>query len=609
MRRWLAPFGAFIGVVAILILPLMQRQSGEYQWALLGQIPVLHEGRVKPLDTVARAELLALRGKQVVRTPDRTYLPMDWLAEVVVHPEKADTLPLVAIGNSEILGMLGQKTESKPTLTFKDLVPYLDKIESEAAAAEQTESKARSRYERDIIGLKSKLVAYTQLKNTFRPEGVPDFQLYTQRYVDNVPNARVQLMAHSDQPQSDAETVQSLSEIMLYFKQLHYISRASLVRVCPPLDGGANWMTLGDGYLILLKNPQPHPAAPLITAAFGAYEHGNSASFNAALAAYHDVLEHSHFEGMTKIKVEYYFTQSQIFYGLMIVYVLVVLGTFTGWLLDREWLLRWMFWITTWGFGFHTIAIGVRMWIEGRPPVTNLYTSSVFVGWVAILLGIVLERLYRYGIGTMVSGMIGFSTLIVAHHLSLQGDTMQMMQAVLDSNFWLSTHVVTICIGYGATFLAGFLAIIYVFRGVFTRRFDEVTRSNLIRMIYAIICFALLFSFVGTVLGGIWADQSWGRFWGWDPKENGAMIIVLWNAAILHSRWGGIIRDRGLVAMALFGNIVTSFSWFGVNMLGVGLHSYGFMDQAFIGLMAFIFSQLVVIWLVYLPARYWRSLK
>ncbi|NDD67750.1 cytochrome C biogenesis protein, partial [bacterium] len=78
MRRWLAPFGAFIGVVAILILPLMQRQSGEYQWALLGQIPVLHEGRVKPLDTVARAELLALRGKQVVRTPDRTYLPMDW---------------------------------------------------------------------------------------------------------------------------------------------------------------------------------------------------------------------------------------------------------------------------------------------------------------------------------------------------------------------------------------------------------------------------------------------------------------------------------------------------------------------------------------------------
>jgi hypothetical protein len=81
--------------------------------------------------------------------------------------------------------------------------------------------------------------------------------------------------------------------------------------------------------------------------------------------------------------------------------------------------------------------------------------------------------------------------------------------------------------------------------------------------------------FVGTILGGIWADQSWGRFWGWDPKENGALLIVLWNATILHARWGGLIRERGLAVMSVFGNIVVSLSWFGVNMLGVGLHSYG----------------------------------
>jgi ABC-type transport system involved in cytochrome c biogenesis permease subunit len=69
-----------------------------------------------------------------------------------------------------------------------------------------------------------------------------------------------------------------------------------------------------------------------------------------------------------------------------------------------------------------------------------------------------------------------------------------------------------------------------------------------------------LFSFVGTILGGIWADQSWGRFWGWDPKENGALLIVLWNAIILHSRWGGFIRERGLAVMSVFGNIVVSLS-------------------------------------------------
>jgi ABC-type transport system involved in cytochrome c biogenesis permease subunit len=161
--------------------------------------------------------------------------------------------------------------------------------------------------------------------------------------------------------------------------------------------------------------------------------------------------------------------------------------------------------------------------------------------------------------------------------------------------------------GYAATFLAGFLALIYVARGVFTRSLDAATAATLERMVYGVVCFATLFSFVGTVLGGIWADQSWGRFWGWDPKENGALIIVIWNCVILHARAGKLVKARGLMALALFGNIVTSWSWFGVNMLGVGLHSYGFMDAAFWWLMAFVLSQLAWIALAGLPLNKWRS--
>jgi cytochrome c biogenesis factor len=157
--------------------------------------------------------------------------------------------------------------------------------------------------------------------------------------------------------------------------------------------------------------------------------------------------------------------------------------------------------------------------------------------------------------------------------------------------------------------LAGFLGIIYILRGLFTTSFNETTASSLGRMIYGVTCFATLFSFVGTILGGIWADQSWGRFWGWDPKENGALLIVLWNAIILHARWGGFIRERGLAVMSVFGNIVVSLSWFGVNMLGVGLHSYGFMDQAFGTLMTFIAIQLVVMALGMLPLKYWRGIQ
>jgi ABC-type transport system involved in cytochrome c biogenesis permease subunit len=219
----------------------------------------------------------------------------------------------------------------------------------------------------------------------------------------------------------------------------------------------------------------------------------------------------------------------------------------------------------------------------------------------------VLEKIYRDGIGCVVAGFAGFVTQIIAHNLAMTGDTMEMMRAVLDTNFWLATHVVVVTLGYASTFVAGFLAIIYILRGVFTNTLSPETAKSLARMVYGIVCFATLFSFVGTVLGGIWADQSWGRFWGWDPKENGALLIVLWNATILHARWGGLVRERGLMNLAVVGNIVTSWSWFGVNMLGIGLHSYGFTDAAFRWLMLFVGSQIALIILGLLPVKLWKS--
>jgi len=151
------------------------------------------------------------------------------------------------------------------------------------------------------------------------------------------------------------------------------------------------------------------------------------------------------------------------------------------------------------------------------------------------------------------------------------------------------------------------LAIAWIVRRHVLVKPDPEASKALASLAYGVIAFSLLFSFVGTVLGGIWADQSWGRFWGWDPKENGALLIVLWNAFILHARWGGYARERGIMLMAIFGNIIVSLSWFGVNMLGIGLHSYGFMDSAFWWLLGFSVSQLVLIALGALPPRFWST--
>ena len=174
-----------------------------------------------------------------------------------------------------------------------------------------------------------------------------------------------------------------------------------------------------------------------------------------------------------------------------------------------------------------------------------------------------------------------------------------------DTQFWLSTHVVTVTLGYGATFLAGMLGTCTIVqriwsrwnigRGPGTAEDGRPVQDRLFVMTYGVVCFALFFSFIGTVLGGLWADDSWGRFWGWDPKENGALMIVLWNAAVLHARWDRWIGPRGFALFAIGGNIITAWSWFGTNQLGIGLHSYGFTSGVLMLLAGFVASQLLLI--------------
>jgi ABC-type transport system involved in cytochrome c biogenesis permease subunit len=224
-----------------------------------------------------------------------------------------------------------------------------------------------------------------------------------------------------------------------------------------------------------------------------------------------------------------------------------------------------------------------------------------------VLLCLFLEYVYKNGVGNIVASILGALTLVFAMHLGEKGDTMEMLQAVLDTNFWLATHVVCVTLGYTATLVAGVIAMVYLFLGVLTPALNKDTGKTLGHMVYGVVCFATLLSFVGTVLGGIWADQSWGRFWGWDPKENGALMIVIWNALILHARWGGMIKERGLAVLAVAGNMITGWSWVGTNQLGIGLHAYGFNKTMSIILLASWLVCGLFIVMGLLPQKYWLS--
>ena len=305
------------------------------------------------------------------------------------------------------------------------------------------------------------------------------------------------------------------------------------------------------------------------------------------------------------VRLEAWFNYYEPFYKATCIYLIVAVLSCLSWLfLERP---LWKTSILLMGLAFliHTAALFVRMWISGRPPVTNLYSSAIFIGWAVVVASFVLEGNLRNGIGNVLGAAVGASTLVIAHYLARdEGDTMGVMQAVLDTTFWLATHVVCITLGYAATFLAGILGFFYCVQACIGRPLSRSTAlplgfapylASFGKLVYGTLCFAVFLSLVGTVLGGLWADDSWGRFWGWDPKENGAMMIVLWNALILHARWGKMIRDYGTAVLAMVGNIVTSWSWFGVNELGAGLHEYGFTEGRLFALVIFVAVQSLIV--------------
>jgi ABC-type transport system involved in cytochrome c biogenesis permease subunit len=228
---------------------------------------------------------------------------------------------------------------------------------------------------------------------------------------------------------------------------------------------------------------------------------------------------------------------------------------------------------------YMVIAIGMRSYIMWRPPVGNLYDTIIFICASAVLVLLLIEYFTKEVIGTTLAALMGLALVLLARRFEV-GDAkyhMDPLVAVLNSNYWLTTHVITVTMGYAAGLLTAFLSMAYVLMaGLGLGTGQKKMLKMVTTAAYGGLCLTLFLSLVGTVLGGIWANDSWGRFWGWDPKENGALMIVLWSLIMLHARFGGLIRDWGFHLASIFMACIVSFSWWHVNFLGEGLHNYGF---------------------------------
>ena len=637
------------GFLAAALVP--PANPGAFDVLGFGRLPILGNGRIKPLNTVARSSLLQMQARQRVAESDGTELiPDEWLLDVLFRPEKADTYDTFVIDDPELLGLIGKNDENlaihypdrvhqlmavmdipgvpqrRRRFSYQEIAPYLPAIGSQSKLADPVDDKLRSPFQRAVLQLAGDLDLYQRLEHMVQVPGTEDFLGELLRFQDELPKGIAAIRAKQAGQPHDEDEFQTMISLGQRYAEL---ARDTNFLAIPPDAATANvndWQTAGQAILESFQSGHVDAGAQAYAGLGYAWRTNQPDKFNALVGLYRNELSARFATQLKKTAAEVRFNAAEPFYASLQLYVYAFLLAIVSWLVWPQSLGRAAYWLVILAWIATTAGIATRMWLEGRPPVTNLYSSALFIGWGAVGLCLILEATYRNAIGTVAAGLIGFGTLLIAHHLALGGDTLEMMRAVLDSNFWLGTHVVVVTSGYASTFLAGFLALIYLILGVFTpwlkRNFSreaagaagaspakpgETNADAIARMVYGILCFATLFSFVGTVLGGIWADQSWGRFWGWDPKENGALIIVLWNALILHARVAGLVRQRGLMCLAVGGNIVTSWSWFGTNMLGIGLHSYGFTEAAFWALSIFVATQLAFIGLGNLPLARWRS--
>ena len=578
-------------------------------------IPVQDEGRLKPLSTVATFSLLRISHKRTLRDADGNKItPTEWLLNVLYYPEVASLEPIFLIDDSALLDALGLKHEGKKRrdrYSYDDLLPARDKLFQLGHQYGRVEKQDRTTVQEQLVRLAGAVTEFeryahyldfarrnvsleqaTALKTFFGGKS----HVRTSEALSRLPE--ILRKASGDGP--EAAALQPAANVL--FDQLaRRLRNCYALALFPPLSG-KEWMSARD-LLAWSQDGRPLPAGHLKMLADledTMQRRNDAAAFRAGLERFQEggsgAARTRGAYDRIKREVKYY--RLDPFYKSLLIYLGAFLLVAFSWLKPGKWLLRGVYVLLGGGLALHTYGIVLRCVLRGRPPVSTLYETILFITAIGVLASLVIEIINRRRIGLAAAPILGVLGLFVAGKFELieKVDTMPQLVAVLDTNFWLATHVTCITIGYAAGLLAAGIAHVHVIgRAVGFKRDDPGFYRNITRMVYGVICFALLFSVVGTILGGVWANESWGRFWGWDPKENGALLIVLSQLAILHSRMGGYIKDHGICMSAVVGGLVVAFSWWGVNLLNIGLHSYGFTHGIMKGLMIFAGVEVAVL--------------
>lgn len=303
------------------------------------------------------------------------------------------------------------------------------------------------------------------------------------------------------------------------------------------------------------------------------YAKGESSSVADLTARWNSsILAQSEEAAHAKLSLELrYYDLSPFQFALIGYFLTAVLFAFGG---NRP-LVRWVgFAALTIAFCAHSAGMVMRVLILERPPVSNMYESMIFMNWILIVFAagfaLIRKQLSVLTVGALLSGLV----MTYANLLTIDSD-LGVLQAVLRTNYWLVIHVLTIVSSYGALGLAMGLGHRHVFMDVF-HKFTKESEQASAQTIYLVLQIGVILVGIGTILGGVWASESWGRFWGWDPKETWALITFLGYLIVIHLRYKRRLGNFALAISSIVGFLLVLMTWYGVNfVLGRGLHSYG----------------------------------
>ena len=489
------------------------------QWGLLA---IQDGGRRKPIDTFAREALIKITGRSSYKAQSgRRWRANDFLLSALLetHDWKNEPMVLVSLGDlSEQLGL--DKTKRRFSFAQLTASPELQRLASEAHELRRAE-KPLSRLQEEVMNVSGRLTLLTRIMD---------------------------------------------GSAFLIVPAPH---KATDLWVVPP------------GYTDLYRDDQFAPVQTQLQNFASAYLKADSFQFTSAARELRQALRSLSpkiYPPESELRLEYFYNHFEGFYRAAWCYGIALVLLAIAYLRRTSGILRNIgVVVAVAGLLFHGAAIVMRCMIAGRPPVTNMYESIIWVSFAVTLFGMIFFARYRAAIYLLAALPVSLVSLLLVHQMPIaMPSSIDPLVPVLRDNFWLTIHVLTITLGYAAFALAMGFGHILLWRYAWNpaaARADQPMHFWL----YRVLQLGVLLLAAGTILGGVWANYSWGRFWGWDPKETWALIALLCYILTLHGRLAGWWTQFGLVVASVVCFLAVLMAWYGVNfVLGKGLHSYGF---------------------------------